>query len=123
MTLTRQLLVMVAVSVLLGLGARVAQKQTVPFWGFPKTLELIAPKAYADSVQAVSATEAFPPADKAYEVNLATALGLYSKQKRDKVHFIDARDPKLYAAGHIAGATNIPFEKLGEYQDTLDARP
>lgn len=123
MTLTRQLLVMVTLSVLLGLGARVVQKQTVPFWGFPKPLALIQPKEALADVTTVSADEAFPPSDKAYEVKLATAIGLYSKQKKSNVHFVDARDPKLYGEGHITGATNIPFEKLGAYQETLDAIP
>jgi rhodanese-related sulfurtransferase len=123
MKLTQQLLVMVALSVLLGLGARVVQKQPVPFWGFPKPIALIQPKdAFAD-VNTVSAEDAFPPSDKPYEVKLATAIGLYSKQKKANVHFIDARDPKLYAEGHIIGATNVPFEKVGEYQDTLNTIP
>ncbi len=123
MTLTKQLLVMVALSVLLGLGARVVQKQTVPFWGFPKPIALIQPPVAFGEAAMVTAAEAFPPSDKPYDVTLATAIGLYSKQKKANVHFVDAREPKLYNEGHITGATNIPFEKLGEYLDTLNAIP
>jgi rhodanese-related sulfurtransferase len=115
MSLSRQLLLMVGVSVILGLGARGIQKSNVPFWGFPKPLEMITPKD-AIAVEGVSPDSAFAPADKPYKVNLATTMGLYMKRKKNNVHFIDARESKLYGEGHIPGAVNIPFEHLAEQE-------
>ena len=114
MSLSRQLVLLVGVSVLLGIGARTVQKQTVPFWGFPKPMELLAPKAIAGP-DAVSPDSAFAPAEQPYRVDLSTAVGLYMKRTKNNIHFVDAREPKLYAEGHIAGAVNIPFERLAEY--------
>jgi len=123
MPLSRQLLLLVGVSVLLGLGARVVQKQAVPFWGFPKSVELVSPKdAFAIDMSA-SPDSAFAPSDKPYHVKLATAMGLYMKRKKTNVHFVDVRVAKLYAEGHIPGAVNIPFEHVAEYEAKLDSMP
>lgn len=124
MSLSRQLLVLVGASVLLGLGARVVQKPATPFWGFPKPLETIAITPDAQAADAAASPDsAFAPADKPYAIKLATVQGLYMKRKKISVHFVDARDPKLYAEGHIPGAVNIPFEKLSENRATLDSIP
>jgi rhodanese-related sulfurtransferase len=123
MKLKNQLMMMVALSVLLGLGARVVQKSPVPFWGFPKVVELVQPKEVLAEVTTGKVEEAFPPSDKPYEVKLSTAIGLFMKKKSANIHFVDARDPKLYADGHMAGATNIPFEKLSQYADSLNTIP
>jgi rhodanese-related sulfurtransferase len=122
MSLSRQLLVLVGVSVLFGLGARVVQKQTVPFWGFPKPIEMIQPRqAMADP--ATSTDSAFVPADQPYLIDYATASVLYGKRTKNNIHFVDARDVKLYAEGHIPGAVNIPFERVEENQAKLDSIP
>ncbi len=123
MSLSRQLLLLVTVSILLGLGARVAQKQTVPFWGSPKAVETIAVPPDVMAVESVSADSAFAPSDKPYKIELPTVMGLYMKRKKNNVHFVDARDPKLYAEGHIPGAVNVPFEKLSDFQARLDSIP
>ncbi len=116
MTLSRQLLALVGVSVVLGLGARAVQQETIPFWGFPKTIEMISPKDAFAVEKAASPDSAFAPADKPYEINLATVMGLYMKRKKNNVHFVDARESKLYGEGHIPGAVNIPFEHVAEQE-------
>lgn len=116
MTLSRQLLVLVGVSIVLGLGARTVQQKTVPFWGFPKQIETIPVPPDAIAVETVSPDSAFAPADKPYAVKLSTVVGLYMKRKKNNVHFVDARESKLYGEGHIPGAVNIPFEHVAEQE-------
>jgi rhodanese-related sulfurtransferase len=123
MKLSGQVLTVVALSVLLGLGARVVQKQPVPFWGFPKPVELIQPKAAFAGAESISPDSAFAPSDKPYEVDISMAMGLYMKRKKSNIHFIDAREPELYAEGHIPGAQNIPFERIATYGDSLKTLP
>lgn len=119
MSMTKQLAAMVGVAVLLGLGARFVQKQPVPYWGFPKLIETIQPKTAFAGAESVAADSAFAAADKPYELELSAAMGLFMKRKKSNVYFIDARDPVLYAAGHIPGAVNIPYEKVAGYMDSL----
>lgn len=123
MTLTRQLLLMAAVTVLLGLGARWIQKEPVPFWGFPKPIELLQPKAAIAKPESVEPDSVFVPADQPYEVDFSIAMGLYMKSKKAKVHFVDARLPELYNAGHIPGAVNLRAEQIEKYQAALDSLP
>ncbi|MCX6601721.1 MAG: rhodanese-like domain-containing protein [bacterium] len=123
MRLSRQLLVMAALTVLLGLGARVVQKHSVPLWGFPKPVELIQPKMAYAGAESVSVDSAFAPSDRPYEVNLSMVMGLYMKRKKSSVHFLDAREPDLYLEGHIPGARNVPFEQVAKYGDTLKTIP
>lgn len=123
MVLSRQFFIMLAAAVLLGLGARVVQKNPVPFWGFPKPLELIQPKVAIAETNAVTPDSAFAPSDKAYLVDQSATMILFMKRTKYNVHFIDARDPALYDAGHIPGAKNIPFEKVGQYADQIGAMP
>lgn len=121
--MTRQLLAMTGVAVLLGLGARFVQEKPVPFWGFPKLIETIAPKTAFAGAEALAVDSAFAPADKPYELDLSAAMGLFMKRKKSGVGFIDARDAKLYAAGHIPGAVNIPYDKIGDYAAALSKFP
>jgi len=123
MALSRQLLVMVGLAVLLGFGARVVQKHPVPFWGFPKPIELVQPKAAFAGADAVSADSAFAPSDKPYDVDLSAAMGLFMKRKKAAVHFIDARAHELYVTGHVPSAVSVPFEKLADCLDDLHAIP
>jgi rhodanese-related sulfurtransferase len=123
MTLMRQIVILAVVSVLLGLGARVVQKQPVPFWGFPKPIELIQPKVAFAGADLVSPDSAFVAADKAYDVDFSAAMGLYMKRKKASIHIVDAREPKLYEEGHIPGAQNIPYEKVADYQDSVNKLP
>lgn len=116
MSLSRQLIVLVSVSVLLGLGARVVQKQTVPFWGFPEPVATIAIPPDVMAVESVSPDSAFAPSDQPYKIELPTVMGLYMKRKKNNVHFVDARETKLYGEGHIPGAVNIPFEHVAEQE-------
>lgn len=51
----------------------------------------------------------FTPAD---EVNAALARGA-------AMGFIDARAPSDYVAGHVAGATNVPFYEVALYRESL----
>jgi rhodanese-related sulfurtransferase len=114
---------MLCVSVLLGLGARVVQNNPVPYWGFPQPKKLIqVPDAVADP-GATAPDSLFVPSDTAYEVKLNTVSGLYMKRSKFNIHFLDAREPKLYDAGHITGSTNIPFEQLKAFADTLGKMP
>jgi len=110
---------MIALSVFLGLGARNMQRNPVPFWGYPKPIELIRTKVAFAGAELVSSDSAFVPADQPYEVDLSTAMGLYMKRKKNNVHFIDARETELYAEGHIPGARNIPFDQISKYADSL----
>ena len=123
MTLTRQLLLMTAASVLLGLGARWVQKDPQPLWGFPRPIELLQPRAAIAKPESVDPDSAFLPADQPYEVDFATTMGLYMKRKKANVHFVDARLPELYKAGRIPGAVNLPAVQIEKYQTALDSIP
>jgi rhodanese-related sulfurtransferase len=123
MMFSRQFLMMLVAAVLLGLGARVVQKNTVPFWGFPKPTELIQPKVAIAGANTVAVDSAFAPAEQAYMVEFPMAVGLYMKRSKANVHFIDARDTTLYDAGHIPGAANIPFERVAQYSQAFDTMP
>jgi rhodanese-related sulfurtransferase len=123
MMLSRQFLLMMAAAVLLGFGARVVQKNPVPFWGFPKPIKLVQPKAALAESNMATPDSAFAPSDQAYLVDQATTMILFMKRAKYNVHFIDAREPKLYNAGHIPGSKNIPFEKVGEHIDEIGAMP
>jgi rhodanese-related sulfurtransferase len=105
------------------LGARVVQKQAVPFWGFPKPIETIAVPPDVMAVESVSPDSAFAPSDKPYKIELSTVMGLYMKRKKTNVHFVDARETKLYGEGHIPGAVNIPFERVEKNAAKLDSIP
>jgi rhodanese-related sulfurtransferase len=50
-------------------------------------------------------------------------MGLYMKRKKNNVHFLDAREPELFQAGHIPGARNVPFEQVAKYGDSLKTIP
>jgi rhodanese-related sulfurtransferase len=104
-------------------GARVVQKNPVPFWGFPKAIELVQPKIALAESNVTSPDSAFVPSDKAYMVDQATTMLLFMKRSKYNVHFLDARDPTLYNAGHIPGAKNIPFEKVADHSDEVAAMP
>jgi rhodanese-related sulfurtransferase len=54
--------------------------------------------------------------DKIPEIILSEAYGLYLK---NKVIFIDARDPLSYADGHITGAINIYPDEAALYSANL----
>lgn len=110
-------------AVLLSLGARVFQENPVSFWGFPEPIKLIEPKGAIAAPTRISPNEAFAPADQPYAIDYTTTMGLYSKRKRENIHFIDSRDPELYAEGHIPGALNIPFEELADHIAKLNAIP
>ena len=114
---------MVGLSVLLGVGSRVVQDKPTPWWGFPKPIELIKPRMAIAGADAVSPDSAFVAAEKPYDIDLSTVMGLYMKRKKNNVHFIDAREPKIFAEGHIAGADNIPFEQVAAYADSLKKYP
>ena len=36
-------------------------------------------------------------------------------------HIIDVRSPEEFAAGHLKGALNIPFNQIDEHQDLLNS--
>ena len=118
----KQLLMMFGLAVLVSVVARSFQDKTIPFWGFPERIPLIEPKA-AIAAENVAVSEAYPPADAPYKASYATVSALYMKRKKENIHFVDARDPKLYGEGHIPGALNIPYEKLGDFQARLDSIP
>lgn len=119
----KQVFMICILAVLVGLGARVIQDHPVPFWGFPEPMKMIEPKGAIAAAKVMSLDEAFAPADQPYAIDYSTTMGLYSKRKRENIHFIDSRDPDLYAAGHIPGAVNIPYEELADYIDKLNAIP
>lgn len=123
MTFLRQLLILVAVSVIFGLGVRITQKTPLPFWGFPKSIQLIQPAMAVTGADVVSPDSAFIASDKIYTVDLSAAVGLYMKRKKSSVQFIDAREPEIFDEGHIPGAINIPFEELNQFADSLELLP
>ena len=49
-------------------------------------------------------------------ISLAQAYELY----RNKILFIDARDPEEFEDGHISGAINLPYFSIDEYISRLD---
>jgi rhodanese-related sulfurtransferase len=123
MMFSKQFLAMLAVAVLLGLGARMIQKTTVPFWGFPKAIELVQPKAALAESASATPDSAFAPSEQAYLVDQATTMVLYMKRTKYNVHFIDAREPALYVAGHIPGAVNLPFEQVTKFESQFSKMP
>ncbi len=50
-------------------------------------------------------------------ISLTQAYELY----KDKILFVDARDPEEYEDGHIAGATNLPLFRLDEYTGRISS--
>ena len=50
-------------------------------------------------------------------ISLSQAYELY----KDKILFVDARDPEEYDDGHIAGAVNLPLFRLNEFSDRIAA--
>ncbi len=119
----KQTMIFIGLAVLVSLAVRPFQDKQIPFWGFPEPMKMLTPKAaFAADVNA-SADSAFAPAELAYKVDLAQTSGLYMKRKKNNVHFVDARDPKEYAEGHIPGSINIPAENLAESMAKLDSIP
>jgi phage shock protein E len=49
---------------------------------------------------------------------LASASFLFADAKRTG-HWIDVRTPEEYAAGHLQGAVNIPFNEIAERIDEV----
>jgi len=123
MILFRQLLIIIALSVILGFGVQISQKTPLPLWGFPKSIQLIQPAMAVTGADIVSPDSAFIASDKIYAVDLSAAVGLYMKRKRSSVHFIDARETEIYDEGHLPGAINIPFEELPQFTDSLECLP
>jgi rhodanese-related sulfurtransferase len=123
MKTTYQLLVMCGLAIVLGLGVRTIQQQPVPFWGYPTPIALIQPKAAIAGANAVAVDSAFVAADKPYDIDFATAMGLFMKRKKENIPIVDARDPKLYQEGHITGSINISYERLSEYKKQLETLP
>ena len=119
---TRLTIVCCAFAILTGLGAK-QEDCCSPSSTLMVSMDCAEP-VQAFAAPAGSPTDsAFVPAEKAYEVKLPTVIALFMAHKKNNVHFIDARDPKLYSAGHIPGAINIPFEKLAQYSDSLNPFP
>lgn len=50
-------------------------------------------------------------------ISLAQAYELY----RNKILFVDARDPEEFEDGHIAGAVNLPLFQLNDYTSTISS--
>lgn len=50
-------------------------------------------------------------------ISLSQAYELY----REKILFIDARDPEEYEDGHIAGAVNLPLFHIDQYMGNLSS--
>jgi len=46
-----------------------------------------------------------------------------SLMNNDNIVLIDARLPEEYEQGHMPGAVNIPFERLGRHIEQMDALP
>jgi rhodanese-related sulfurtransferase len=82
-----------------------------------------APPAVAAGVdeveRALGADDAAPePASPADAVDVA---GLKALVDEGAVYVLDARAPQAYAEGHIPGAINIPYDRLPEYLEQLQA--
>jgi rhodanese-related sulfurtransferase len=120
----KQVFTFCIIAILLGLGARVVQENPVPFWGFPRPIDLLpVPTTMAAEAANKNINEAFAPAQQPYAVDYMTVFGLYAKRKKENIHFVDARDEDLFAAGHIPGSVNIPFENLNESVSALEQIP
>jgi rhodanese-related sulfurtransferase len=118
----RLLVVYCALAILTGLGARQDDCRTLSDKR-SESSNCLEPARAVAAPEKSSLDSIFVPADNAYEVKLQTIISLCMSRKKNNVHFIDARDPKLYLAGHIPGAINIPFEKLDRYSDSLKLLP
>jgi 3-mercaptopyruvate sulfurtransferase SseA len=118
----KQLSILFGLAIIISLAAIPFQNKPISWWGFPEPMKLIVPDA-AFATETASPDSAFAPADNVYKISFAQVSGLYIKRKKTNVHFLDARDPKLYDEGHIPGAVNIPWEKIADYRATLDTLP
>lgn len=123
MSLAKQLSTLMIAAVLLGLGARVATHSDLPFWGYWKPIELIAPKDLIAGDTMAKPDSAFAKSDQAYEINLATAMVLYMKRNKSNIHFVDSREDTLYKEGHIPGALNVAFDHLDRDGEKFLALP
>lgn len=119
--MAKQISTLMIAAVLLGLGARVATKSDLPFWGHWEPIKLV-PAAIAEDA-AAKPDSLFIKSDQAYEVNLATAMVLYMKRNKSNIHFVDAREAKLFEEGHIPGAVNVSFDHLDKDADKFLAIP
>jgi rhodanese-related sulfurtransferase len=123
MSLGKQISTLFVAALLLGLGTRVATNSDMPFWGYWKPLELIQPPATIADDAAAKPDSTFAKAESAYEINLATTMVLYMKRTKNNIHFIDSREPDVFAAGHIPGAMNVSFDHLDKEADKFLALP
>jgi len=122
MSLGKQISTLLIAAVLLGLGTRVATKNETPFWGFPEPIKLLAPPTVA-AEGAAKPDSFFAKASQPYEVDLATTMVLYMKRSKSNIHFVDAREAKLFAEGHIPGALNVSYDHIDKEGEKFLALP
>ncbi|MGA2669406.1 MAG: rhodanese-like domain-containing protein [Ignavibacteria bacterium] len=82
------------------------------------SLKTITKKRTEDSLKALNNT-ASQDFTKPIDIRLDFAKALFDKHYQ----FIDARDESDYKAGTIQGAMNIPYHKLDQFKDKLNALP
>ena len=123
MSLGKQISTLFVAALLLGLGTRVATHNEMPFWGHWEPLKLIQPPTSIADDAAAKPDSTFAKAESAYEIDLATAMVLYMKRSKNSIHFIDAREPEVFAEGHIPGAINVSFDHLDKEADKFLALP
>lgn len=113
MSLAKQITTLVIAAILLGLGTRVVTKNDTPLWGFPQPIKLQPAPSFA-AEGAAKPDSLFAASSQPYEVDLATAMVLYMKRTKSNIHFVDSREAKLYAEGHIPGAINVSYDHLDQ---------
>lgn len=82
------------------------------------SLKTITKKRTEDSLKALNNTASLD-FTKPIDIRLDFAKALFDKHYQ----FIDARDESDYKAGTIQGAMNIPYHKLDQFKDKLNALP
>ncbi len=98
-----QMLILLGISVILGLGSNAVNPHGIPLIGQYEPID------YGEDGTIVppSAMEGDPPF-----VSLKEAYGMYHDPS---TIFLDAREPEDYELGHIKGAINLPFDWFDDY--------
>lgn len=133
-TFARQLFggaVLIAVSLLVGIVYNTFSNNRIQL--FPRVQNAAAVKAVSPGAQTITlvgdslSEEAEPESLAERSAGKAELQGLIPLEKAralfdvKRAVFMDARDEKAFAEGHIPGAMNVPYDKLVDYYETITA--
>jgi rhodanese-related sulfurtransferase len=87
----------------------------------PNGVALIPEGAPVSTVQRAPAAADSAAADTTLAEGAISLAEMKRRFDAGTVYIIDARSPEEYEQGHIAGAINIPHDRIPEYLDVLNA--